>query len=200
MPSELLIEPGDQEVLPESIGLLPSICLTRRDAGFFQPDTCREILLEHFQTANLAGFGCEDMPAAICAAGCLLNYIKETQRTALPHLQGIQVEQAGEFLHLDAISRRNLEIESSMSGERRHTLVGIMDASVTAMGGRLLRRWIGSPLRSRTRLAARHKAVGALLAGHGFEPFREVLRGVGDVERILSRVALRSARPRDLRP
>jgi DNA mismatch repair protein MutS len=128
----------------------------------------------------------------------LLDYLQETQRTALPHLQGIQVEQADAFLHLDAISRRNLEIESSMSGEKKHTLVGIMDTSVTAMGGRLLRRWIGSPLQSRTRLSLRHKAVGALLAEHVYELFRDELKSVGDIERILSRVALKTARPRDL--
>jgi DNA mismatch repair protein MutS len=113
-------------------------------------------------------------------------------------LRGIQLEQEDEFLHLDAISRRNLEIESSLGGEKDPTLVGIMDSSVTAMGGRLLRRWIGNPLARRTRLARRHKGVAALMSGQIYESFREELRGVGDIERILSRVALATARPRDL--
>jgi DNA mismatch repair protein MutS len=191
-PAELLVEEGTDFHFTDSNRL------RLRAPWKFESKQCRKLLREQFRIADLIGFGIEDMPLAISAAGVLLDYLQETQRTALPHLQGIQVEQAGEYLHLDAISRRNLEIESSMSGEAKHTLVGIMDSSVTAMGGRLLRRWIGNPLRSRTRLAQRHKAVGALLAGQTYEPFREELRIVGDVERILSRVALKTARPRDL--
>jgi DNA mismatch repair protein MutS len=191
-PAELLIEEG--------AGIAVSNCdrIRRRAPWKFESKQCRKMLREQFRTKDLVGFGIEDMDLAISAAGVLLDYLQETQRTALPHLQGIQVEQAGEYLHLDAISRRNLEIESSLGGEDRHTLVGIMDSSVTAMGGRLLRRWLGNPLRSRTRLATRHKAVGALSAGNVYELFRDELRGVGDVERILSRVALKTARPRDL--
>ena len=128
----------------------------------------------------------------------LLDYLQETQRTALPHLRGIRREQEEEFLHLDAISRRNLEIETSLGGDKRATLVSVIDSSVTAMGGRLLRRWLNSPLQNRERLAGRHEAIGALQRGHCFEEFREELRGVGDVERILSRIALATARPRDL--
>ena len=191
-PAELLIEEG------ADLPLADHDRLRRRAPWKYEPGPCRKLLLEQFETADLMGFGIEDRPACISAAGVLLDYLQETQRTALPHLRGIQVEEADEFLHLDAISRRNLEIESSLSGESAHTLVGVMDSSVTAMGGRLLRRWIGNPLRSRRRLTRRHKAVGALLVEQCFEDFREELRGVGDVERILSRVALQSARPRDL--
>jgi len=191
-PAELLVEEDTDLVLSNARRVL------QRAPWKFESKQCRKMLREQFRTKDLVGFGIEDMPQAISAAGVLLDYLQETQRTALPHLQGIQMEQADEFLHLDAISRRNLEIETSMSGERRHTLVGIMDTSVTAMGGRLLRRWIGSPLQSRTRLSTRHKAVGALLAEHSHELFREELKNVGDVERILSRVALKTARPRDL--
>jgi DNA mismatch repair protein MutS len=191
-PAELLVEEG------ADLALADHDRVRRRAPWKYETRPCRKLLLEQFETADLMGFGIDDRPACISAAGVLLDYLQETQRTALPHLRGIQVEEADEFLHLDAISRRNLEIESSLSGERAHTLVGVMDSSVTAMGGRLLRRWIGNPLRSRRRLVRRHKAVGALLAEQRFEAFREELRGVGDVERILSRVALQSARPRDL--
>jgi DNA mismatch repair protein MutS len=191
-PAELLIEEG--------AGITLSNCdrIRQRAPWKFESKQCRKMLREQFRTKDLVGFGIEDMDLAVSAAGVLLDYLQETQRTTLPHLQGIQVEQAGEHLHLDAISRRNLEIESSLGGEDKHTLVGIMDSSVTAMGGRLLRRWLGNPLRSRTRLATRHKAIGAFSAGNGYELFRDELRGVGDVERILSRVALKTARPRDL--
>ena len=191
-PAELLVEEGGNLVLANARRV------RQRAPWKFESRQCRKMLREQFQTKDLVGFGIEDLPLAIAAAGVLLDYLQETQRTTLPHLQGIQLEQADEQLHLDAISRRNLEIETSLGGNARHTLVGVMDSSVTAMGGRLLRRWIGSPLRSRNRLTKRHEAVGALLDGESYEPFREELRGIGDVERILSRVALKTARPRDL--
>jgi DNA mismatch repair protein MutS len=191
-PAELLIE--------ESSGVLRELPQTSRERPpwKFDAQTCRKLLCEQFRVHDLEGFGIEDDPLACTAAGVLLDYLQETQRTALPHLRGIQLEKTDDFLHLDAISRRNLEIESSLSGEKAHTLVGIMDRSVTAMGGRLLRRWINSPLRHCERLRRRHRAIGLLLEGHLHEPFREALRPVGDVERILTRVALESARPRDL--
>jgi DNA mismatch repair protein MutS len=191
-PAELLV--GENVVLPPG----STDRIRERPPWKFDVKHCSTLLREQFDTADLRGFGIEDAPLAVTAAGVLLDYLQETQRTTLPHLRGIQLEQADEFLHLDAISRRNLEIESSLSGEKNPTLVGIMDSSVTAMGGRLLRRWIGNPLRERSRLARRHDAIGALLGDRAHELFRDELRGVGDVERILSRVALKTARPRDL--
>jgi len=191
-PAELLIEEG----LDLPFGHKDRI--RERPPWKFDPKQTEKLLCEQFDTSDLHGFGIGDLPLAVTAAGVLLDYLQETQRTSLPHLRGIQLEQADEFLHLDAISRRNLEIESSLSGEKSPTLVGIMDTSVTAMGGRLLRRWIGNPLRNRETLARRHTAIGALLAGQLYESFREELRSVGDVERILSRIALKTARPRDL--
>ncbi len=191
-PAELLIEEGVE--LP--FGNHERI--RRRPPWKFDAQQAEKQLCEQFATSDLIGFGIAGLPLAITAAGVLLDYLQETQRTALPHLRGVQLEQAGEFLHLDAISRRNLEIESSLGGEKGPTLIGVMDSSVTAMGGRLLRRWIGNPLRNRETLARRHAAIGALLAGHRHEAFRDELRSIGDVERILSRVALATARPRDL--
>ena len=191
-PSELLIEDGLDLPFahPEGTRERPPWKYDAQQAG--------KLLCEQFATRDLRGFGIAELPAAISAAGVLLDYVQETQRTALPHLRGIHLEQADEFLHLDAVSRRNLEIESSLGGGREATLVAVMDASVTAMGGRLLRRWIGNPLRRRERLQRRHQAIGALLESGCYESLREELRGVGDVERILSRVALQTARPRDL--
>jgi DNA mismatch repair protein MutS len=191
-PSELLIEEGLDLPFSHREGTRerPPWKYDTRQAG--------KLLCEQFQTRDLRGFGIEGLPTAVSAAGVLLDYVQETQRTALPHLRGIQLEQADEFLHLDAVSRRNLEIESSLGGRRDATLVAIMDTSVTAMGGRLLRRWIGNPLRNRERLQRRHRAIGALLEDQAHGSLRTELRGVGDVERILSRVALQTARPRDL--
>ena len=191
-PAELLVEEGLELPFSAREG-------TRlRPPWKFDAGQCEKMLCEQFETSDLRGFGIEDMPAAVIASGVLLDYLQDTQRTALPHLRSIRLEQEDEFLHLDAISRRNLEIETSLGGDKRATLVSVIDSSVTAMGGRLLRRWLNSPLRNRTRLARRHQAIGALLAGHSYESFREELRGVGDVERILSRIALATARPRDL--
>ncbi len=191
-PAELLIEEGLDLPFANAERVRP------RPPWKFDPEQANKLLCEQFDTADLRGFGIEDAPVAITAAGVLLDYLQETQRTALPHLRQIQLEQQDEFLHLDAISRRNLEIETSLGGDKRATLVHVIDSSVTAMGGRLLRRWLGSPLRNRDTLARRHNAIGALLAGHRYESFRDELRGVGDVERILSRIALNTARPRDL--
>jgi DNA mismatch repair protein MutS len=191
-PAELLVEEGLELPFGEMEGLRP------RPPWKFEEGQAEKLLCEQFETSDLRGFGIEDMPASVTAAGVLLDYLQETQRTALPHLRGIRLEQEEEFLHLDAISRRNLEIETSMGGDKHATLVSVIDSSVTAMGGRLMRRWLNSPLQNRNRLARRHNAIGALLAGHRYESFREELSGVGDVERILSRIALATARPRDL--
>ncbi|MBT8053849.1 MAG: DNA mismatch repair protein MutS [Gammaproteobacteria bacterium] len=191
-PAELLVEEGLQQPFTQHERV------RQRPPWKFEPGQSEKLLCEQFGTSDLRGFGIQELPAAVTAAGVLLDYLQETQRTALPHLRSIQLEQEDEFLHLDAISRRNLEIETSLGGDRRATLVNVIDTSVTAMGGRLLRRWLGSPLRNRDTLARRHTAVGSLLAGQAYASFRDELRGLGDVERILSRIALATARPRDL--
>ncbi|HEU4665825.1 MAG TPA: DNA mismatch repair protein MutS, partial [Dokdonella sp.] len=132
------------------------------------------------------------------AAGALLGYVQETQKSALPHLAGIAVESADETLAMDAATRRNLELDTHASGHREHTLLGVLDRTITPMGARLLRRWLHRPLRDRDVLRRRQQAIDSLVDARRHEDLREVLRGIGDLERILARVALRSARPRDL--
>ncbi|MGD8852675.1 MAG: DNA mismatch repair protein MutS, partial [Gammaproteobacteria bacterium] len=127
-----------------------------------------------------------------------LQYVKDTQRAALPHLRGLRTEHHQDSVALDAATRRNLEIDTAQSGRKQHSLLAVVDNSVTAMGGRMLRRWLHRPVRDRSILALRHQCVESLLQGRLFESLRERLRGSCDLERILSRVALRSARPRDL--
>jgi DNA mismatch repair protein MutS len=155
-------------------------------------------LLRHFGVHDLVAFGCDTLPASIAAAGALLQYVKDTQQSALPHIQGIRLERHEDVIALDAASRRNLELDFHPSGRVDFTLFGILDRTVTAMGGRLLRRWLHRPLRDQGELNARHDAMALLLDDGVFREIRENLRSVGDIERIVSRIALKTARPRDL--
>jgi DNA mismatch repair protein MutS len=172
--------------------------LRQEPPWLFDTDSARRQLNGQFGTRDLSGFGCEDMPAAIGAAGGLLQYVKNTQRSELPHLRALRVEDRRDSLVLDAATRRHLELETAVSGRREHTLVGVLDRTATAMGGRLLRRWIHRPLRDRELLRQRHQCVGALRETTLPADLHTLLRGVADIERILTRIALRSARPRDL--
>ncbi len=192
-PAELLLsEEFPRSALNEQSGL-------RTQAPWnFELETATRLLANQFGTKDLAGFGCEDMPAAIAAAGCLLNYIKETQRTTLPHIHALRVESQDDAIQLDSATRRNLELEYNLSGGQEHTLAWVMDHTATAMGSRTLRRWINRPLRDQSLLQQRHQVIGALLQESRHVDLHQILRSVGDVERILARVALRSARPRDL--
>jgi DNA mismatch repair protein MutS len=193
-PAELLLA-EDSDLLQSST--IPEMA-RQRAPWHFDPVSATRLLNEQFGTRDLSGFGIDDQVPAICAAGALLQYVQETQCAALPHVRGIRLEQRGSHLHIDGATRRNLELLRHPLGHDRHTLVGVMDSSITPMGGRLLRRWIANPIRKRARLDARHRAIGALIESAAHPEVRELLRGVGDVERILSRVALGSARPRDL--
>jgi len=192
-PTEILLD----ERLPDGLPL-PRASLRRSPPWQFEPDTAQRLLCQQFGTRDLSGFGCSGLPLAIGAAGALLQYVQDTQRSALPHLRGLRVEQYHEAVLLDAATRRNLELERNLGGDHRHTLAGVLDRCATAMGSRRLRRWLNRPLRDHLRLRARQQAIATLLEQALFGPLREQLRGIGDIERILSRIALRSARPRDL--
>jgi DNA mismatch repair protein MutS len=164
----------------------------------FDPEAARRALNAQFGTASLAGFGAEDLTLALGAAGALLAYVRDTQKGALPHLTSLARETRDETLAMDAATRRNLELDASLAGRDEHTLAGVMDRTATAMGARELRRWIQRPLRDHAALRARYQAVGALIDSGRHAPLHRELAGIGDVERVLARVALRSARPRDL--
>ncbi len=178
--------------------LLVDQWLRRRPGWHFDSESASRRLAAFFAADGLAGFGIEGMPLAIGAAGALLAYLEETQRTALPHFTGIAREVAEEALFLDATARRHLELERHPSGERRYTLLGVLDATRTAMGARLLARWLGRPLRDRGEISQRLDAVEALLADRRHERLACSLGGIADLERILARIALGTARPRDL--
>ncbi|MGB5336115.1 MAG: DNA mismatch repair protein MutS [Woeseiaceae bacterium] len=175
------------------------IRVTRRPPWHFELDSAERLLCKQFGTRDLSGFGCDGFKHGVAAAGALLQYVSDTQKSALPHLQSIRVEARDDAVIMDGPTRRNLELEDSLSGLHEHTLAGVMDRCQTAMGSRLLRRWIQRPVRNSNLLKARYQAIEALADGGGTATVQTTLHGIGDVERILSRVALRSARPRDLR-
>ncbi len=170
----------------------------QRAVWHFEAEAARTLLTRHFGTRDLAGFGCEGLALATGAAGALLQYVQDTQMSALPHINGLGVERREDGIILDAATRRNLELTQNLAGGREHTLAAVLDETATAMGSRLLSRWIHQPLRHRQDLEARLGAVAELLEGRGHRALHERLRRIGDLERILSRVALGSARPRDL--
>ncbi len=193
-PAELLI-PEDHA---HELGALADGAARVRPPWHFELASASRLLTDQLGTLDLRGFGADDLPLAISAAGGLLQYVRETQKTALPHITRLVVEERGDALHLDAATRRNLEIDASLSGQDSATLFALLDSTVTPMGSRQLRRWLNRPLTDQQELRRRFQAVALLVDARRFEGLREPLRAIGDVERILSRVALRSARPRDL--
>ncbi|MBP6682714.1 MAG: DNA mismatch repair protein MutS, partial [Halioglobus sp.] len=164
----------------------------------FDIDSARRALNSQFQTHDLKGFGCDDLPLALSAAGCLLQYVKDTQRGNLPHIRSMSHESRASSVILDAATRRNLEIDVNLTGGDSNTVFSVLDRSVTAMGSRLLRRWLHRPLTDIPVLEARQEAIDQLCRNYAYEAARAALKPIGDMERILTRVALRSARPRDL--
>ena len=164
----------------------------------FDLASASRVLTDQLGTLDLRGFGVDELPLAIRAAGALLQYVRDTQKSALPHIRSMRVEERADSLGLDAATRRNLELDSSLSGNEAATLFAVIDCSVTAMGSRALRRWLNRPIRAQPVLRQRYHAIATLADSRGYEALRTRLREIGDLERILARVALRSARPRDL--
>ena len=193
-PSELLLN----EEIPALQALETRRGARRRPVWEFDLDSSRRALNQHFGTRNLLGFGCEELDQALQAAGCLLAYARETQRSQLPHIQGLQLEQPADSLVLDAASRRNLELDRNLGGGTQNTLMSVLDHTATPMGGRLLNRWLHRPLRDLQVLRERQQSVATLIDQYRFEMLHPLLHEIGDIERILARVGLRSARPRDM--
>ncbi len=193
-PAELLVP--DEEGLPAFLQTRTG--MRRRAPWLFDADSGRRQLLKFFGLHDLTGFGIDDRPLATAAAGALLGYVEETQKQRLPHLTAIAMESSGDAIAMNAATRRHLELDTRVDGDTRHTLLGVLDSTISPMGGRLLRRWLHRPLRDQHVLRQRHQAVATLIESRADDSLREHFRALGDVERILTRVALRSARPRDL--
>ena len=192
-PAELLFADNVNHIAVQN-----AACSKKRlSAWQFDLDSAKTLLTKQFNTHDLDGYGCADLSLAIAAAGALLDYVKHTQRTTLPHINGLTVEQSSQFVELDGATRRNLEIDQTIRGEPSPTLYSLLNTTQTAMGARLLRYWLHHPLRDLNAVSARHKAVAALIQVDEVA-IRDALRSIGDIERITTRVALRTARPRDL--
>ncbi|MBX9605036.1 MAG: DNA mismatch repair protein MutS [Gammaproteobacteria bacterium] len=193
-PAELLVPEAQRGALGPTwssrVQVLPG---WRFDLG-----SARRRLCEQFGVADLHGFGCATLDLAVAAAGAVLAYGQEMHGGALVHVLSLAVERPQDALHLDPATRRNLEIARALSGDDAHTLVAVMDSTRTAMGSRLLRRWLQRPLRDHATLRGRQQAVAMLLAHHDLRALRDALASVHDIERITARVALGTARPRDL--
>ena len=164
----------------------------------FEFDSSHRLLTEQFGSKDLTGFGCDDSPTAICAAGGLLQYVKDTQRKALPHITGCRVQRHDEYIVVDAISRKNLEIDQSIDGSNKHCLTGVIDHTKTAMGARCLRRWVGQPSLNFPTLKLRYQAIDYFIQTKTYIELQQQLKMIADIERIRARIAIQTARPRDL--
>ena len=193
-PSEILLSDDFQHVAVN----ISKVAKKRLSPWQFDFDSAFNTLTKQLNTYDLNGFGCANLKAAICAAGALLDYVKHTQRTTLPHINAISVEATSEYLQLDAATRRNLEIDMTLRGEASPTLYSLLNTTQTAMGARLLRHWLHNPLQDRNLVIKRHEAIAELIQLDRVSSISYALKAVGDIERITARIALKTARPRDL--
>lgn len=172
--------------------------LRRRPSWEFDLEGATRALNQQFHTQDLSGFGCTAFKLGLAAAGALLHYVKYTQKAALPHIHAIKAEHADAAVALDAATLQNLELLTQRNGARQQSLAHVLDHTATPMGSRLLRRWLTRPVRDHDLLRARQAAITALQPESLNKTLHTLLRGIGDMPRILARVALKSARPRDL--
>ena len=193
-PAELLF--NEEWSLPASLKQRSGLC--RRPPWHFDYSSARAALLAQFQVLDLQGFACEHLTVAIASAGALLHYVQDTQKSALPHIHSLCTENRSDSVELDAASRRHLELDYHPSGQLQYTLLGVLDKTATAMGSRCLRRWLNRPLRDQDRLKQRYACIASLLQANTYQTLQALLRQVGDIERISTRIALKTARPRDL--
>ena len=198
MPSEIVVDEDivDPNII-EQVKKQLDCPVTKRPNVDFNLINAQKTLCDQFAVSTLSGFGIDHLPLAKAAAAALIHYAKETQKTALPHIRSIQLEQSSDFIALDPVTRRNLELVEPLF-EHGTSLFQLINDCQTAMGSRLLSRTLMQPLRDTVLLDARLDAIQTLIQGYHESPVRLVLKEISDIERVLSRVALGSARPRDL--
>ncbi len=192
-PAEILLLDGQQDKLERWKKLIK-----RRPAWDFDRNRARELIAKHFNTTNLTAFGEKDYPIAYPAAGCLLAYLESTQRQSLPHLTTLTLENNEDYLQLDESTQNHLEIFHNNQGKHENCLLAILDHTATAAGSRLLARWLSKPLRQHDQIKERQQALSVLQANRVDAQCHELLKKTADVQRIVTRIALKTARPRDL--
>lgn len=192
-PAELLVSES-----PDTALLKVSETTKSVPSWYFDYDVAHELLCKQFRTNDLVAFGCQDFPIAVSAAGALLQYARDMQYEAMPHINDFSITQKSDFLIIDAASRQNLEIETNLSGGKEFTLISLMDKCANPMGARLLRRWLHGPITDQAMIKHRQLAVENCIERIDTGELQKLLRQCGDVERILTRIALLTARPRDL--
>ncbi|MGB9607224.1 MAG: DNA mismatch repair protein MutS [bacterium] len=195
-PAELLLLPGEEELGKN----IPSgTTITYLEDNPFLIQSPRQILLEHFQVSSLRGFGIEEYPLAQQACAMILSYLRKTQLASLRHINSISIYFPQQFMLVDSVARRTLEITESLDGSRERSLLGILDLTLTPMGSRLLRKWMEQPLISKEEIESRLDAVEELFnQGRLRSWLREGLKSIGDLERIVGRCATGVASPKDL--
>ena len=192
-PAELLVSESDERIsqsITQSVKMVPS--------WYFDFDVSNELLCKQFDTNNLVAFGCQGFPVAVSAAGALLQYARDMQYESMPHINGLRITQKSDFLIIDAASRQNLEIETNLSGGKEFTLVSLLDKCANPMGARLIRRWLHGPVSDQNLIRNRQSAIQNCIDHVDTYELQKILRGCGDVQRIVTRIALQTARPRDL--
>lgn len=172
--------------------------IRQRPLWEFELNSAARAITEQFKIADLQQYGLNDLPLALCAAGCLLQYLKYTQRTVIPHLKELKIDYRDNSIILDAATRRNLELTHNLKGTTENTLISVLDKTATAMGSRMLKRWLHLPLRDKNILQMRYDSICTLQQNYLYQKIHELLNNIGDIERSLARIALKSARPRDL--
>ena len=177
---------------------IPGLTLRAMPDWLFELTSATNALTQQFGTKDLSGFGCTDQTTAVCAAGGLLQYVQDTQRKSIPHLNGLRVQRDEDYIIIDAVSRKNLEIDNAVDGNNKHSLIGVIDHTQTAMGARCLRRWLGQPILNFDTLNARYQAIEDLILTKSYQELLNVFKSIADIERIRARIAIQTARPRDL--
>jgi DNA mismatch repair protein MutS len=198
-PRELLVQKRDLETIKTLLGERFHVLYTKVDDWVFNADYAYELLINHFKTQSLKGFGIEEMHTGIVAAGAIMNYLEETQKANIPHIKKIVPHDVSEYMMLDASTKRNLEITTSISGQSDGTLFSIIDRTQTPMGGRMLKQWINRPLKRLEPICARLNAVKELVSNElARRKTREELEPVGDLERLIVKIATGRANPREM--
>jgi len=196
-PAEVLLAEGDQ--LKTDLDQLVDKYASRfMPIWHFEFESSVTALCKQFGTNDLSGYGCNNHPLAISAAGAVLQYVKDTQKTPLPHINGLQVCHKDEYLAIDSVTRKNLEIEVSTQGNSKHSLVNVLDKTACSMGSRCLRAWLNQPTQVENILLQRHAAISELLQLNNYVELHDLFTNIKDIERIRSRIALQTAQPRDL--